>query len=122
MRRVIEADLPVIDKWYLSRGMLPPEKHLYPEIGFIVDNVGAGFIYQTDSALCFFDGYISSPASTKDERKEAFDKITLALVRTAKDHGFRQILAYTKNPGTKRMCDRFNFELKGEYSLYVRGI
>ena len=30
MRRVIEADLPVIDKWYLSRGMLPPEKHLYP--------------------------------------------------------------------------------------------
>jgi hypothetical protein len=122
MRRVIKEDYPTINKWYLARGMMPLSEHLYPDIGFIVENIGAGFLYQTDSALCFIDGYISSPSSDKEERRVAFDKITTAIVRTAKDHGFRSILAYTKNQGVKGMCDRFNFQFKGEYTLYVKEI
>lgn len=122
MRRFILEDIPTVNAWYLSRGMFPLNEHMFPDVGFIVENVGAGFLYQTDSSLCFMDGYISSPATTRDERAAAFEKISQALIRTAKDHGFKEILAYTKNPGVKKMCDRFTFELKGQYDLYVKEV
>lgn len=120
--RFSKKDIPEVNSWYVARGISPINENLFPDIGFICHGVGAGFIYQTDSALCFIDGYIAHPMTTKEDRKEAFDDITNALIRTAKDHGFDQILAYTKNPEIKKRCEKFSFKLKGTYDLYVRGV
>lgn len=120
MRRVTKDDIQTINSWYAIRGMQTLGEHLFPDIGFIVDNVGAGFIYQTDSSLCFLDGYVSNPGSTKDQRKTAFDSISNALILTAKAHGFSQILAYTKNSEIRKRCERFQFMLRGDYTLYCK--
>lgn len=117
-----EVDMEEVNGWYCSRGMRPLSYHMFPDVGYIVPGIGAGFLYQTDSSLCFIDGYISSPVSTREERREAFDLITNAIIRTAKDHGFQQILAYTRNHGVKERCERFHFQLRGQYDLYVKEI
>jgi len=122
MVRFSEEHIPEINSWYCQRGMETLSKHLFPDVGFIVRGVGAGFIYQTDSSLCFLDGYISNPESTKEHRKDSFDKITHALILTAKDHGFRSILAYTQNPEISKRCERFGFGLRGTYNLFVKGV
>lgn len=121
-RPVEQADRREINAWYAMRGMPSLEECLFPDVGYIVPGIGAGFIYQTDSSLCFIEGYISSPKTTKEERKDAFDYITNALIRAAKEHGFRSILAYTQNSEIAKRCKRFQFEHKGDYSLYVRGV
>lgn len=122
MVRFSPENIPEINAWYCLRGMEPLNKHLFPDVGFIVSGVCAGFIYQTDSALCFLDGYVSNPDTTKEQRKEAFDKITTALILTAKDHGFTSILAYIKNPEIAKRCERFGFGLRGTYNLFVKGV
>lgn len=121
-RRVIESDFGVINKWFGLRGEPNIPKGYFPDVGFIAENVGAGFLYQTDSTLCFIDGYISNPASTKAEREDAFEWITRSLLLTAKEHKFTMVLAYSQNPAVKKWCDKFNFELKGEYRLYAREV
>jgi hypothetical protein len=115
-------DIKQINSWYGARGIPPIDKHLFPDVGYIEPGVAAGFLYQTDSSLCFIDGYVANPAAPKASRGEAFDAITISIVRTAKDHGFRQILAYTEHPEIKKRCERSLFNLKGRYDLYVRDI
>lgn len=121
-RPVEVEDRDTINAWYAMRGLPELHEHLFPDVGYIVPGVGAGFIYQTDSSLCFIEGYISNPSSTKAQRKESFDHITNALIRAAKEHGFRSILAYTQNEEIAKRCERFQFQRKGDYTLYARGI
>lgn len=122
MRRFIVEDIAQVNSWYRARAMPTVSEHLFPDIGMIVDGIGAGFIYQTDSSMCFLDGYISNPETTREERAEAFDKISHALILTAKEYGFSQILAYTKNSEIRKRCERFGFTARGEHTLYVKGI
>lgn len=119
-RPVEIEDREVINFWYGLRGMNWLHEHLFPDVGYIVPGIGAGFIYQTDSSLCFIEGYISNPKSTKEERKEAFDAITISLIHAAKDHGFQTMLAYTHHEEIAKRCERFQFQRKGDYALYKR--
>lgn len=119
-RPVEIKDHNTINLWQNAHGLARLEEHLFPSVGYIVENVAAGFLYQTDSSLCFIDGYISNPASDKAERREAFDQITDNVIRTARDHGFRNILAYTQHPEIMKRCVRYQFAPKGVYSLYSR--
>ena len=95
--RFTKDHIPAINSWYGLRAMPSVPENLFPDIGFIVPGIGCGFLYKTDSALCFLDGYMANPNTTKEERKDAFYAITRYLMRDAKDHGFTQILAYTKH-------------------------
>lgn len=122
MRRFTKKDIPTINAWYQARKLPPLHPELYPDIGYIVENVAAGFIYQTDSVLCFIEGYIANPQTSKEERKAAFDEITTALIRTAKDHGFKSILAYSQLEEIRKRCERYDFKFKGHYALYVKEI
>lgn len=121
-RPVTPKDYDVINAWYRGHHMPPLCEHLFPDVGYVVDGIGAGFIYQTDSSLCFIEGYISNPDSGKDDRKEAFDQITNCLIRVAKDFGFKAVLAYTQHPEIAKRCERFHFQYKGTYNLFLKGL
>lgn len=121
-RKYSISDIKTLNEWYAAHRLDVPEEDMFPEIGYLVPEIGCGFIYQTDSSLCFIDGYISNPESTGDERRDAFDIITQNLLIAAKEAGFRAILAYTENMQIKKRCERYDFNKKGTYDLYVRGI
>lgn len=119
-RPVERTDHEKINSWNNARCLPFIAEHMFPDVGYVVDDIAAGFLYQTDSSLCFIDGYISNPASDKAERKEAFDLITDNIIRAAKDHGFLSILAYTQHPEIMKRCVRYHFTPKGVYSLFTR--
>jgi hypothetical protein len=122
MRLFEEKDIETINGWYRARQQPELNKYLFPDTGFFIENVAVGFLYRTDSCLCFLDGYVCSPSSTKEQRAAAFEKITHMLIRVAKDQGYTRILAYTKSPGIKKIAERFQFSLKGDYTLFIKEI
>lgn len=121
-RAISEWDLCEIADWHGARGIVPPDRELYPRIGFIVSGVAAGFLFRTDSGICFLDGYISNPNTDREAREKALDEITDRLLLAAKDHGFTKAMAYTQNAAVRRRCERYEFSPGGDYSLYIREI
>lgn len=119
-KAVEQKHFPQISHWYRDRDMSIPHPKFFPETGFVVENIAAGFIYKTDSKICLLDGYISNPKTTKEDRKKALDIITSDLIIYAKESGFLSILAYTKNESIRKRCGKFLFLDKGDYTLHVR--
>jgi len=77
------------------------EKHQWPKIpltmlpqtGYIVDDLCAGFLYQTDSNIAWLEFIISNPESTKDDRSKALDILIDRLSEDARGMGFTMIFS-----------------------------
>jgi hypothetical protein len=122
IKRVNEDDFKRIRLWNRLRSMTTLKRDYYPEIGFIVDDVCAGFIVQTDSLICFLDGFASNPHSDKAVRDQALDLLSDTLVNFAHQRGYKLIMAYTRHPSIKKRCRKYGFAYKGEDGLYSREI
>lgn len=122
VRRYIKEDLKQVNRWEAMCELSLTPEHGIPDVGFIVPGVCAGFLFQTDSSICMFDGFIANPEIRGEERLKALDAVTDALVITAKDLGFKSVLAFTKNKNIKARCERYGFSGRGGYELFVRGL
>lgn len=119
-RRYIEEDLREVNRWYAMQELPVLEHEDMPAIGYIVPGVCAGFLYQTDSSMCMIDGYIANPEARGEKRKNALDAVTYLLITTAQDLNYKAIMAYTKTAAVSARCERYEFQPKGEYKLFVR--
>ncbi len=82
--------------WYTYRRLAPPPVDRLPRIGFIVPDVCACFLYQTDSDLAFMDGLIANPIAKKEARDEGLDIIGNLILDEAKRLGFKRVVALSK--------------------------
>ncbi len=55
-----------------------------------------GFLYQTDSKVCYIDGLLANPSISKTQRSEAIDQVVKAIIKAAKHLGFKYLLGTTK--------------------------
>jgi hypothetical protein len=122
VRLFTPEDLKALNRWEAMCEKNITPHHGIPKIGFIVPDVCAGFLYQTDSSICLFDGFIANPEARGEKRKAGLDAVTDALIISAKDLGFKSILAFTQNERIERRCERYEFQLIGAFNLYVRGL
>ena len=114
------TDLNEINSWYSKRKLPEVFAELLPETGFIVPGVAAAFMYRTDSKIALFDGCISNPYATKQERKEALDIIMAELVHEASHQGFHVALTMTKHPGIRAVCKRAHLRDIGEHTMFSK--
>jgi len=84
-------DYSQLTGWFRQRELPVPPLDFLPKTGYIIDNVGAGFIYLTDSSLAIIDCYITNPESDKNTRDNALNWITIQLTAYAKSLGFKLI-------------------------------
>ncbi len=112
LRRYENRDLEQLNRWYDLRHCPKVDNSLLPGVGFIADEMAAGFLYQTDSSLCLLDGYVSNPLTYKEDRDKALNCITQALLTEAKRLGFKKILAFTtvEAIATRAMINGFHLE------------
>ena len=62
------------------------------------DDICAGFIYETNSAVCWMEYIISNPTiRDKEERKESLSMLIECLSETARNRGFKYIFTVVKN-------------------------
>lgn len=120
MRAFKKEDIAMVNEWEKAWDLNPSALDHYPETGFIIENLCAGFLYKTDSSICFIDGYISNPKSDKMERKVALYAMTKKILDTAKDMGFKNCVAYTQNYSVRNICLNNDFKPKGNHLMLVK--
>ena len=106
MRAFRIDDLKMINAWYAARG--------WPEVGpaqarmkgFLVDDVAAGFLMQTDAGVAYLENMISNPQASARDVSVAIDAITKALFALAADNGFEHVAAFTQMPSIRTRAKR----------------
>lgn len=108
-------DKDTLDLWWNAHAMPPIPGAALPEVGFIVPDVAAGFLYQTDSSVAMIENYITNPNSSYEVRQEALDSITGALIGEATERGFERIVALTTAQSIFNRAKRFGFQSVGAF-------
>jgi len=98
-----EKDYNTIAKWWIEHDQVPCPKDLLPNLGFIVDDLVVGFIYQTDSEIVFFESIVSKKDSDKEDRKEALNAIIDMSCKVSKEMGYSRLIFHTAYPSLKEL-------------------
>lgn len=98
-----------IASWYHARGMEAPSIDRLPELGFIVDNRVAGWLYRTDSTVAMIDAVISNPHTLPSARRQSLKKLAGVLVDTAIALGYPDIIFTSKHPTIQKLGMEMGF-------------
>jgi hypothetical protein len=120
IRRVRPRDFDAVNDWYTRRGIRPVNDGVLPEVGFIVEGVAAGWLMQTDSDICLFEGVITNPDAPSEARDRAINLLLSTLKKTGDELGFKRFVAFTEVPsiGERLAVDGFSFQ--GTLHLFVK--
>lgn len=97
-RRYEPSDFEQIKAWAKEGWNRDYEADQFPKTGFIVDGLAAYFLYSTDSSVCFLENLISNKSADQNQRREAVDLVTKAIIKEAQDLGFKVAYATTGIP------------------------
>lgn len=110
--------------WLQLRGFGPELVADLPQLGYIVDNVAAGFIANAEFKFGIMDSFVTNPAATSEDRNEALTAIIERLIQDAKALGLKRLLAFSTDEGILKRQQHYGFaqlpnkltilELKGE--------
>jgi hypothetical protein len=92
-----------IASWFHAHGLEAPVQDRLPEVGFIVDNRVAGWIYRTDSTVAMIDWVISNPFTLPSERRMSLKKLAGVLVDTAVALGYPDVIFTTTHENIKKI-------------------
>ena len=102
----IDAHLGEVNGWSIARGEALTTPEMLPKVGFIVEGVAAGWLYQTDSALGIIENFVTNPEAPARRRWVAVDELATALERHAKSLGIQALKITTGHRSIGRIAIR----------------
>jgi len=97
------TDYLMLKTWWESWGWDAIPEVALPKTGIIVSNNGedvtAGFIYKTDSCVCWAENYISSKTASKEARQGAVEFLIDKMMVEAKEQGFIVMMSSVQHKG-----------------------
>jgi hypothetical protein len=121
LRAVKYSDYEQLKKWWDYWKFPAPDMCILPKYdnetttGIMVTKNGvdvcAGFLYETNSALCWVEFIVANPNVEKEERGECLDKLIQEFTIEAQSLGFGAIFASIKHPS---LLDRY---IKAGYTI-----
>lgn len=97
IKRFEESDYSLLCSWWFEHGWNPIPLDLLPKVGYIVDDICAGFLYVNNSGLCHLEWIISDPRSDKTARDKALTVLIDTLCSTAKEFNLSAIFTTSSN-------------------------
>lgn len=92
----LDTDYEVIANWLNLHNKPNMSRDYFSSNGYMInvngEDIIAGFLYSTDSNVCFIENFISKPGTEKMLRRMAIDKLFKVILEEAKDKGFKLIL------------------------------
>lgn len=111
----------MLKKWCEDRNIPAFEKELIPKIGFVVNDLIMGFLYQTDSGIMLIESYISDKNSDKEKRKESMKTLTETLLTVAHQLGAKIVMTMIKDDNMSNHFKPYNFnEYDSSLKLAIR--
>jgi hypothetical protein len=96
-----EVHHPIIAEWWKAQNWPVLSLRHLPELGFVTYAgdvpAAAGFLYQTDSAFCWFEFIVANPAVRGDERDQALEMLIQKAQEAAECMGFGTIFMSVNN-------------------------
>jgi len=95
------------------------------DFGLVISNsnniICAGWLYTTNSSVCYIENFIANKDLDKNTRKEGLQSLFRELIKNAKENKFKLILTNSKHNNLIQLgIDEFNFiELDG-YKVFYR--
>lgn len=125
--RIIEdKDLVVLADWwsYSHSDNLPV--NILSDIGIMITSdekpVAAGFLYETNSKLCFSDFCIVNPILEKKCRDLAIKNLMHGIVRLAEKRGFSVMFVHARIPKLKSRLAELNFMPLADVTYFGRAL
>jgi hypothetical protein len=110
-RLLEESDYPQLVEWWKWHRFSPPLQEMLPDngtCGIMLSkdgiNICTGFIYFTNSKMCWIEFIVSNPDYRESDRKECLELLINSLCNLAGNYGFK--VAYT-NLKNASLIDRF---------------
>lgn len=85
----LNKDYEILTNWLLLHNKPIINKELLSDSGFIIDDIVAGFLYKTNSAVCIVENFISNPISDKNDRRIAINTLFETIIKEAKNLNFQ---------------------------------
>ena len=103
-RTLLEQDYTMLEKWWLGWGWPVVNKDILPDNGTggaMIEHEGkpivAGFIYWSNSGMCWFDWVISDPKGNKRARPFAVKFLIETVEKMVKDAGKKCIMSISRS-------------------------
>lgn len=109
-RRFIVEDFPPVASWWTARKWPTIPLDLLPKTGVIIENYCAGFLYSTDSKICWIEFIVSNPNTDKTERDHAMNLLLDRLITEAEGRGFKAIFTSAKNEHLEQRLSSKGFQ------------
>lgn len=113
-RYFLPTDYPMFSSWWESWGWDPFPELLLPPTGIIVSNQGVdicgGFLYKTDSLVCWAENYISNKEAPRELRAGSIEYLINCLAEEGRRHGFKIMMSSVSHKGlvTKLIASGFD--------------
>lgn len=122
LRYLNDSDYNTLLGWWESHGWKAPNRDFLPENGkgglilLTQDNIPvcAGFIYFTNSKVCWLEYLISNPGYREDNRKHLINVLIEGLIDEANKFGFKYVFTVAKTKLIKSVFERNGFNIGTE--------
>lgn len=109
IRRYDPSDFETLKAWWDRHGFAGMQPEMLPRIGFVVEGICAGFVYQTDSAWALFEWVVSNPESEKESRRAGLDLLIEAAIHESRELGFKLLFSTIKHPALIKRYENHGF-------------
>lgn len=125
-RYYTEEDYSTLVSWWEAWGWPAMPAPTLPKTGIIISNGGidvcAGFLYKTDSCVCWAENFISCKEAAKEIRKGSIEFLVDAMAKEAKEQGFTIMMSSVQHKGLikKLIASGYNEEYETGMSNLMR--
>ena len=99
IRHFTDSDYEMVCSWWSGHDWPSIPLTFLPTTGIIVDDCAAGFIYSTDSKICWLEFIVVDPKSDKTYRREALNTLMNEAAKIAKEMGHSAIFTSASHEG-----------------------
>ena len=128
-RTLLEEDYSMLENWWKAWGWPAVSKDILPDNGtggVMVEHKGkpivAGFIYWSNSGLCWFDWVVSDPEGNKRARPFAVKFLIQTVEQMVKDAGKKCIMSISRSNSLLKIHKKLDWVVdeKPSYEMIKR--
>jgi hypothetical protein len=108
--------------WAEQYGACAPPLDYLPENGLIIPGVCCGFIFQTDSAVCYIELLTCNKNIQEPERDIALNLLTSSLIDKARSLGFKCLIGITKYEAVTARAESQGYSVFDNYKLLIKSL
>lgn len=111
VRLFTEKDYPIVCSWWKDHQWPSIPLSFLPKTGIIVDDCAAGFLYCTDSKLCWLEFVVVDKSADKQRRRDALDLLISESIEIAKESGYMVMFSSVSHAGLIQRYKNHGFDV-----------